>query len=133
MTVIRSKRWKLPLALATLLLVAACSSDSNPALPLEYGDLLFPRQQAVDGERVVMEALLIGTLAASEGCLRIDDRGSETSYLPIWPPGFELSFANGVIDVVDEAGRAWCRWARWSTWAGAKFTHWRALAASTPT
>ena len=54
-------------------------------------------------------SLLIGLLVAQEGCLRIESRDSEVSYVPIWPPGYELSFASGAIDVVDETGKARAR------------------------
>ena len=88
------------------LLFAACSTDSNPTLPLEYGDLLFPRQKAVDGERDVMEALVYGTLEVSEECLHLNDREASTVYVPIWPPDYSLDVTASPPWVLDGAGRS---------------------------
>ena len=95
--------------LAALLFIAACSSESNPTLPIEYGDLLFPRQKAADGERIVMQALLIGPLVTRNDCLRIDSRHGETSYLPIWPPDYGLKIEGNIVNVVDGTGRTLVR------------------------
>lgn len=38
-----------------------------------------------------MTTLLLGVLVVEDGCLRIEDSNSDTSYLPVWPPRFVMS------------------------------------------
>ncbi|MGH7601368.1 MAG: hypothetical protein ACREOI_33835 [bacterium] len=52
-----------------------------------------------------MEAILIGKLVEVDGCLRINSSNSETSYLVVWPFGYSLKIANGVIMIQDGAGK----------------------------
>jgi hypothetical protein len=90
------------LVLIVVALVAvSCSSQSAPN-QYEYDGIFFPRQKAVD---VVMEAILIGKLVKVDGCLRINDSNSVTSYLVVWPFGYSLKIANGMIMVMDGAGK----------------------------
>lgn len=78
-----------------------CSRESAPD-QYEYDGIFFPRQKAtVD----VMDAILIGKLVEAEGCLRINDSNSETSYLVVWPFGYSLKIVSGMIEVRDGAGQ----------------------------
>jgi hypothetical protein len=90
------------LALVVVALVAAsCSSKSAPS-QYECGGIFFPRQKA---GVAVMEAILIGKLVEVDGCLRVNSRNSETSYLVVWPFGYSLRVFSGVIEVRDETGK----------------------------
>ena len=71
--------------------------------------IFFPQQKAVDGEREVMDALLIGKLVVVEGCLRVNTSYSDTGYLLVWPPDFRLSTENDTIQVLNGAGQVVAR------------------------
>lgn len=101
-----SFRAALVLAVWLILIVVAsiaisCSSESAPN-QYEYSGIFFPRQKPVD---VVMEAILVGKLVNVDGCLRINDSNSETSYLVVWPFGYSLRVLAGVIEVRDGTGK----------------------------
>lgn len=73
----------------------ASSNDSS---------VFFPKQEPAQGPRIVLEALVCGTLAAEDGCLRLK-APEGTSYLPIWPPDFELITGGDEVRVLDGEGR----------------------------
>lgn len=87
--------------IAAALVAISCSSKSAPN-QYEYNGIFFPRQKVVTD---VMEAILIGKLVETDGCLRINDRNSETSYLVVWPFGYSLRVFAGVIEVRDGTGK----------------------------
>jgi len=92
-------------------LVPPNGAASEPILASESGPtIFFPKQKPVEGERVVMEAELIGELAVIEGCLRVtSSSGSDTDYLLVWPPGFRLSAASDGTHVLNGAGQVVAR------------------------
>ena len=51
-----------------------------------------------------MEAELVGKLSIHEGCVRIESIYGENSYLPIWPPDFNLEIKDDVPVVFDGSG-----------------------------
>ena len=51
-----------------------------------------------------MQALLVDELTAADGCLRIGRSDTGTSYLPVWPPRFELSAGADEVVVYNRAG-----------------------------
>jgi hypothetical protein len=65
----------------------------------------FPRQGPVEGMRTVMQAEMIGQLVLVDGCLRIESIYDDTSYLPVWPPEFELGSDDDEIQVLDGVGQ----------------------------
>ena len=65
-------------------------------------EIAFPRQQATDGEREVMEAQLFGLLVLDGSCLRVTTENE--SYLIIWPPGYALHIDNESIAILDASG-----------------------------
>lgn len=83
------------------LITIACSPESAPN-QCEYDGIFFPRQKA---SVAVMDAILIGKLVKVDGCLRIDDSNSETSYLVVWPFGYSLKVVSTMIEVRDGAGK----------------------------
>ena len=99
-----------------LLLATACQQKSaidvtsfpteilTPTPPIDLvtvSGVLFPRQNPVIGEREVMEADLTGELILSEGCLRVKATNSESNYMLIWPPGFNLNLQNDEFEILD--------------------------------
>ena len=52
-----------------------------------------------------MEALLIGELVNSDGCLRVNAGESDTSYLIVWPPGLRPDAEKDVIQILNQAGK----------------------------
>lgn len=96
--------------IAVSLAVTACSNKSTTASASDpTPTIFFPKQKAVNGERVTMEALLIGELVVVEGCLRVNSSYSDTSYLLVWPPDFTLSTENDAIQILDGAGQVVAR------------------------
>jgi hypothetical protein len=51
-----------------------------------------------------MEALLFGELVMVDGCLRIIEPDSGTSYLVVWPPGYSSMIEGEDILVIDNLG-----------------------------
>jgi len=80
----------------------APSQDSKPttisAKKLPY---FFPQQEAVVGERAVMEAEIFGTLVVVDDCIRVNHNKSDTSYLLVWPPDFTLITDNDTIQILN--------------------------------
>jgi hypothetical protein len=110
-----------------MILLAACSegSTTRSAITLESkgviaeptktvevcdnpieAEIPFPRQEAVEGFREVMEAELVGDLVLKDDCLRVESIYGEDSYLPIWPPEFILTEESDVITILDGEGQA---------------------------
>ncbi len=71
--------------------------------------IAFPRQGPVEGMRVMMQAEMIGQLVLVDGCLRIESIYDDTSYLPVWPPEFDLGSEDDEIQVLDGAGEVVAR------------------------
>lgn len=67
--------------------------------------VFFPVPKPVDGEGGSDTALLVGELILIDNCLRINDKNSDTSYLPIWPPDFTVMFdEHNVIQINNGIG-----------------------------
>ena len=80
---------------------------TTPPPPVESGfTIFFPQQESVEGERVVMTALIFGELRLIDGCLRV---GSGAGHLLVWPPGFSLSTENDGIEILSGAGQVVAR------------------------
>jgi hypothetical protein len=45
-------------------------------------------------------AELVGELVEVEGCIRVNDRNSDTSYLLVWPPDIAATVENDTVRVV---------------------------------
>lgn len=75
--------------IAVLLAVTACGNEHITAPTLE------PTRLA---------AKLLGKLVIVEGCLRVNAKDSDTSYLLAWPPDFAVSMEEDV-QLVDENGK----------------------------
>lgn len=97
------------------LAIAACGGKPTsvatppaPAIVAVTGlddTIFFPVPQPVNDEGGSDTALLVGELIFKDNCLRINDKHSDTSYLPIWPPDFTVMFdENNVIRVKNGAG-----------------------------
>jgi len=52
-----------------------------------------------------LTADLVGELVVVEGCLRVNAKGSDTSYLLAWPPDFAVSMAEDTVQIVDGSGK----------------------------
>jgi hypothetical protein len=61
-------------------------------------------QDPTPGPRMVMQALMFGSLLSDNGCLRVQEANSDASHLVIWPPSYKLGA--DVNQVLDEAGEA---------------------------
>jgi len=73
--------------------------------PVNNSPYYFPKQEVVDGERVVMEAEIFGTLLLVDECIRVNDREVDTSYLLVWPPEFSLNTEHDPIQIIDGDGK----------------------------
>lgn len=91
------------LMVLALVLSAGCNTVGED--PLFVEGILFPLQKTVEGQRDVMQALLIGTLRESEGCLTVVGAEAGSTHVPIWPPGYTLEKHKGIRWVVDDQGR----------------------------
>lgn len=69
-----------------------------------FPDLVFPRQEPVEGLREVMEAELVGSFVLDNGCLRVESLYNDDSYLPVWPPDFALEHEDDTLVIVDGNG-----------------------------
>jgi hypothetical protein len=54
-------------------------------------EIVFLTQEPTPGPRMVMQALMFGTLVSDNGCLRVEDMNSDESHLVIWPPDYQLA------------------------------------------
>ena len=52
-----------------------------------------------------MTAQFFGELVSADGCLRIVDAATQSSYLVVWPPGYTYVQRDGEIRIVDAAGK----------------------------
>jgi hypothetical protein len=100
---------------ASLLAMTACTSASGTPLQSSENHLavtasdysktiFFPRQEETNGERAVMEGEINGTLVLVDNCIRVDSDYSNTSYLLIWPPYFNMTTEDGTINILNGNG-----------------------------
>jgi hypothetical protein len=73
--------------------------------PLDIADIVFFRQEPVEGERATMEAELVGDLVLIDGCLRVESLYGDQSYIPIWPPDFKVVLENEIPVIQDGDGQ----------------------------
>lgn len=89
---------------------AANGTAAAPATPAsseaasDTQALFFPQQAAVDGDRVVMEALTIGMLEVVDSCIRLVHQ-NHPSYLVVWPPDVTLDTTQEFIQVRTKTGQ----------------------------
>lgn len=102
-------KWlKVVVVLLILGVTAVLLSRGCKPLPTTYafnGTTIFlptRKPPGLFGPRDLPAAELMGQLKLVDGCLRIE---SDTSYAPVWPPGYTLTFASGVVEIVDVRGR----------------------------
>lgn len=69
----------------------------------------FPQQEPTSQSDVQLTALLVGELVNEDGCLRVADSTSGTSFLIIWPADYVLHIANGEIGIKDSSGEVIAR------------------------
>ncbi len=79
----------------------------GPLFQSTPGNIYFP--QLKPGERVFMEAELIGELVVVNSCIRVNSREGDTSYLVIWPPEFTLATENDLVQIRNEVGEVVAR------------------------
>lgn len=85
--------------------VPSATPSASAATSVPTSGIFFARQAPVEGERVVLEALIEDALVVVEnGCVRIED-GSDESALVIWPPGTTLRVEGDDVLLLDEEGR----------------------------
>lgn len=100
---------------ALFLGMTACAPTTDPSshsnesqLPTATSSpdnaIFFPRQRKTNGEWAAMSALTRGTLVFVNKCIRLERGRSLDSYLLIWPPEYNLSNANGIIQIINEDG-----------------------------
>tara|TARA_B100000315_G_scaffold189898_1_gene179826 strand:+ start:1802 stop:3532 length:1731 start_codon:yes stop_codon:yes gene_type:complete len=85
-------------------LVVACSFGPPQTTPPSLPGVFFIRQDESIAPRETMAALLVGRLVAADGCMRVIADDGSTSYLPVWPPRFEMRIEAGSVDLTDSAG-----------------------------
>ena len=92
------------------LTTATLPEDSGPtgASSPDLG-IHFPRQEAPEGERETMDALLYGELVLVGDCLHVYDHHSGTRYVPVWPPGYRLDADGDTIQILDGGGQVVAR------------------------
>ena len=87
----------------------AANLSGTSVAPPAPAPVFFPKQAPVVGPREVMLALFEGQLVVVDRCLRVNDSGSSTSYLLVWPPEYTVRGAANPIQVLDGAGQVAAR------------------------
>src|SRR5687767_7790110 len=91
--------WKRALtSMIIYLMITACTNASTATPSLVS---FFP--QAINTPTVFLEALVMGELILTNGCLRVNDIDGK-SILLIWHPGFSTRMDQRVVQVVDSTG-----------------------------
>lgn len=99
LVVLKRVYWSAPVALIfALLLLANCRNEPSSSL-------YFPKYDLVNGEWVRMLAEIEGELVRTGDCLRLIASPSNTSYLIVWPPGYELDEEGSDILIRDNSGQ----------------------------
>ncbi len=104
------------LFIALLVVLSACTSDKKHlnepgenytlvTASVVNKTIFFPRQQKTDGERAVMDGEIDGTLVLVNNCIRINSDQAKESYLLIWPPGFDISVKDSMVEILDSEGQ----------------------------
>ena len=106
------RRLLLPVSLGLVMVLAImglCGCGNGLSATSEPENIYFPQLKPVNGERVFMEALLIGELVVVNGCIRMNSREGSTSYLVVWPPDFTLGIENDSIYIRNGASEVVAR------------------------
>jgi hypothetical protein len=77
--------------------------------PLINSTIAFPVGKEIEGERHVMEAIVIGDLIIEDNCIRVISDTGRNKYLLIWPPGFSLNTETDPVQILDETGKVVAR------------------------
>jgi len=104
-------RWRVGMLFIVILLITLACTDrlttppapSPTSVPIPDPLIIFPQQEAVEGERTVKQAETIGELILANGCLRLNT--NHASYLLVWPPDFAPGAENDVIHVLNRDGQ----------------------------
>jgi hypothetical protein len=103
LVVLKRVYWPAQLALIfALLLLANCRNEPSSSL-------YFPKYDLVNGEWVRMTGAIEGELVKTGDCLRLFASPSNTSYLVVWPPGYELDEDGSEILIRDNSGQVVAR------------------------
>lgn len=94
---------QLVLFLALFVFLGCRSEPSSPV------SVFFPKYNLVNGEWVRMSGEIEGELVKTGNCLRLIASPSNTNYLVVWPPGYELDEEGSDILIRDNGGQvvAW--------------------------
>lgn len=85
--------------------VLATTSDFiDVCEPLAVPGVAFPRQEYVEGPRVVMAAELIGTLQLKNDCLQIESLYGDGYIIPVWPAEYSLTYEDDTLIILDGEG-----------------------------
>lgn len=83
---------------------AAPGTPASSEAASDTPELFFPQQAAVNGDRVVMEALTVGMLEVVDSCIRLVHQ-NHPSYLVVWPPDVTLDTTQEFIQVRTKTGQ----------------------------
>ena len=103
--IMKRKTFLLMMVVVVILTMSACVSSREHSPSNTDDSIVLPRQEELEGERAVMEAEVFGTLALTDGCIYIESKEADTSYLLIWPPGFKLVSENNMVTIHDKDGK----------------------------
>lgn len=85
-----------------LFVLAGCRNEPSSSL-------YFPKYDLVNGEWVRLSGDIEGELIKTGNCLRLITSPSNTNYLVIWPPGYELDEEGSDIFIRDNSGQVVAR------------------------
>lgn len=89
-------------ALTSMIIYSILTACNNTATKTPSLVSSFP--QTINTPTVFLEALVMGELMLTNGCLRVNDIDGE-SVLLIWRPGFSTRMNQGVVQVIDSTGQ----------------------------
>jgi hypothetical protein len=90
------------LFIVSLLLIQGCSCGTSATS--ESGDVYFPQLRPVAGDRGGMDGDITGELVLVDGCIRLNPRYGDVSYLVVWPPEYTLVAEDDLLQVRNENG-----------------------------
>lgn len=98
-----------------LIALTACTSTKDislqpsanlvPSATINHSKtIFFPHQEKTDGERIVMDGEVEGSLILVGDCIRLSSDEADTSYLLIWPPDFNMIDESGSLKILNGDG-----------------------------
>ena len=85
------------------------AKDKDLLLTPPVPGIAFPRQKPVEGFRMCMMALLVGTLRLEGECLYMESVGGDSHVVPIWPPEYTLRKEGDDVLVINGKGEVAAR------------------------